>query len=102
MEQTSAYFRAGLYPNSLLCTVKEDGKLKIGVKKTTTINQDWAIFDNFTLTYLGIPEEPNSIQGIRPIAMTEGIYTLQGKQIDASDITAQGIYIINGQKVFVK
>ncbi|MDO4737691.1 MAG: hypothetical protein Q4A50_03610 [Bacteroidales bacterium] len=102
MEQTSAYFRAGLYPNSLLCTVKEDGKLKIGVKKTTTINQDWAIFDNFTLTYLGIPEEPNSIQGIRPITMTEGIYTLQGKQIDASDITAQGIYIINGQKVFVK
>ena len=30
-----------------------DGKLRIGAKKETLIDNDWAIFDNFTLTYYG-------------------------------------------------
>ena len=53
MEQAFAYFGAGLYPNSLYVKVGDDGKLTIRVKKTTTITNDWTIFDNFTLTYIG-------------------------------------------------
>lgn len=102
MEQTSAYFRAGLYPNSVTCTVGADGKLRIGVKKSTTIGSDWTIFDNFTLTY--IPEEqPDGIQAvsIHP-TNTTGIYTLQGTKTNAVAMRNGGIYIVNGQKVIVK
>lgn len=53
MEQASVYFNEGLYENTLICEVGSDGVLTLGVKKTTTISDDWAIFDNFTLTYLG-------------------------------------------------
>lgn len=102
MEQTSAYFRAGLYPNSVTCTVGADGKLRIGVKKSTTIGSDWTIFDNFTLTY--IPEEqPDGIQAvsIHPTNAT-GIYTLQGTKTNAVAMRSGGIYIVNGQKMIVK
>ena len=54
MEQTSVYFSKGLYVNTLPCRVGKDGKLTIGVRKSTTIGDDWAIFDNFTLTRTGI------------------------------------------------
>ena len=30
-----------------------DGTLRIGIKKETHINEDWVIFDNFRLSYLG-------------------------------------------------
>lgn len=102
MEQTSAYFRAGLYPNSVTCTVGADGKLRIGVKKSTTIGSDWTIFDNFTLTY--IPEEqPDGIQAVSiPYTNATGIYTLQGTKTNAVAMRSGGIYIVNGQKVIVK
>ena len=106
MEQTSAYFRSDLYPNSLLCTVGEDGKLRIGVKKSTLISQDWAIFDNFTLTY--IPEEtPDAIQAVtapRPFLRggKSGAYTLQGTPILTSAMQPGGIYIVNGKTIRVK
>ncbi len=60
MEQADIYFRHGLYNNTLECYVGEDGKLTIGIKKDKTVDKDWVIFDNFTLTYLGtITEERN-------------------------------------------
>ncbi|MBR0047299.1 MAG: hypothetical protein IJP75_10570 [Bacteroidaceae bacterium] len=102
MEQTSAYFRAGLYPNSLTCTVGEDGKLRIGVKKSALIGEDWTIFDNFTLTYLPV-EEPDAIPSL-PSATTapKGIYTLQGTKIAASNLQSHGIYIMDGKTIRVK
>ena len=101
MEQTSAYFHAGLYPNSLICNVGENGKLRIGVKKTTTISEDWTIFDNFTLTYIP-EEEPDGIQSIRPIHSPKGIYTLQGIKIEEADLQRNGIYIIDGKATRVE
>ncbi len=102
MEQTSAYFRAGLYPNSLTCTVGEDGKLRIGVKKSALIGEDWTIFDNFTLTYLPV-EEPDAIPSL-PSAATapKGIYTLQGTKIAASNLQSRGIYIMDGKTIRMK
>ena len=104
-QKTSAspcvYFHAGLYPNSLICNVGENGKLRIGVKKTTTISEDWTIFDNFTLTYIP-EEEPDGIQSIRPIHSPKGIYTLQGIKIEEADLQRNGIYIIDGKATRVE
>nr|MCR4614462.1 hypothetical protein [Bacteroidaceae bacterium] len=58
MEEASAYFASGLYPVSLQVAVGDNGQLTIGVKKSTQVNSDWTIFDNFRLTYLG-----NAIKG---------------------------------------
>ena len=79
MEQTADYFRAGLYPNSLLCTVAEDGQLTIGVKKTVSNSSDWTIFDNFTLTrIIEEPEDPH----------TPNPYDIDGDgSVTVSDIT---------------
>ena len=99
MEQSSAYFRAGLYPNTLPCTVAADGILTIGIKKTATISNDWCIFDNFTLTYLGKDSEADNIEATTVPSTHAGIYTLQGQMINPSDMVSNGIYIIDGHKV---
>ncbi|MBO4664931.1 MAG: hypothetical protein J5663_11045 [Bacteroidaceae bacterium] len=98
MEQTSVYFRKGLYQNSLVCSVGDDGKLTFGVKKSTMIGNDWSIFDNFTLTYLG-ENIPDAIGSLGIDAMQGTIYNLQGCRL--TDITSSGIYVINGKKVRV-
>ena len=48
-------FNAGKFENELYVVVGEDGNLRVGVKKdaATGPNQDWAVFDNFKLTYYG-------------------------------------------------
>lgn len=54
-EQTEAAkaFNYNCYKNELYFFVGEDGALRIGVKKTEGANGDWAVFDNFQLTYYG-------------------------------------------------
>ena len=41
------------YANKLYVIVDETGELTIGVKKTSRINGDWSMFDDFSLTYYG-------------------------------------------------
>lgn len=47
-------FNNNYYNHELSFTVGPDGKLRIGVKKTTGSSGDWAVFDNFKLTYYGV------------------------------------------------
>ncbi len=42
------------YWNEPIRVVVTDGKIRIGVKKTTAVTNDWTIFDNFVLTYYGV------------------------------------------------
>ena len=74
----------------------DTGTLTIGVKEGR-----WYKADNFTLTYVGAYEDPNGITDITTDAPRyhKGIYTLQGVKV--ANITAPGIYIIDGKKVFV-
>ena len=101
MEQASVYFNSQLYTNNLICHVGEDGMLKLGVKKTTTITSDWCIFTNFILTYLGTknPFDSTGIEAIKKdsIPVNKGIYNLQGIKQNSFP-TDHGIYIINGLK----
>lgn len=49
MDAAGAWFTAGYYHNYLDVEVGDDGILRIGIKKSTTINTDWSIIDNWTL-----------------------------------------------------
>ena len=42
-----------MYDNMVMTAVDEDGSLTFGVKKEQTIDGDWSIFDDFSLTYYG-------------------------------------------------
>jgi len=94
MEQAAIYFTAGLYPASLKVRVDADGKLTIGVKKSTLVSNDWTIFDNFRLIHLDSTKvfDINNLKG----PASSAIYNLQGQQIPNP---TKGINIINGQKI---
>ena len=53
MDDASSYFQAGLYQNGPLRFVVEGGSLRVGIKKDVAVTNDWTIFDNFRLRYLG-------------------------------------------------
>ncbi|MBR1521361.1 MAG: hypothetical protein IJ635_09010 [Bacteroidaceae bacterium] len=93
MAAATYWFEAGYYAptekfNAAIVKVGEDGKLRIGVKKDVTISTDWAIFDNFTLTYYGTnsakePSVGTDIASIAPAvsAAPAGIYTISGAKV---------------------
>ncbi|MCD8236195.1 MAG: hypothetical protein LUD00_05980 [Prevotellaceae bacterium] len=53
MATAVTYFEHDLYHNSVYACVGEDGELTIGIKKSTTIDNDWVLLDNWTLLYYG-------------------------------------------------
>lgn len=62
MTGASAFFNEGLYTTTLSPIEVTDGTLKIGIRKETSSNLDWTIFDNFRLWYMG-DETPSFIPG---------------------------------------
>ena len=52
MGQAVRAFKAGLYEHSIVFTVT-DGTIKLGMVKTAGVENDWTMFDNFRLAYLG-------------------------------------------------
>ena len=53
MKDFTDYEDAGLAKEVNVYAVVTNNKLRIGVKKSTTLTDDWTIVDNFTLFYLG-------------------------------------------------
>ena len=49
----SQAFADGRYSGNAVEVIVMDGTLRLGIKKDIHIDNDWAIFDNFRLTYLG-------------------------------------------------
>lgn len=87
------------YHNEVAIMVDEGNELKIGIRKETTIENDWCLFDNFKLYYLG-KDAPDAIQDIETANdQTDGIYNLAGQKLSAPQ---KGINIINGKKYIVK
>lgn len=58
MSEAKEAFARGLYWNYLRVYV-EDGTLTIGIKKPEGVSEDWTMFDNFTLKYLGAKNDDN-------------------------------------------
>ena len=61
MEAAYYWFEAGYYDNSVECEVGNDGILTIGIKKNTTISEDWTCIDNWKLEYWGTVTKVSSI-----------------------------------------
>lgn len=80
---TGDYFFHSLnqYANKLLVVVDETGELTIGVKKTTQIDGDWSMFDDFSLTYYGNAPEAyqmcldEMMKNYTDVTAEEGTYT---------------------------
>ena len=61
MEAAHYWFEAGYYDNSVECNVYSDGTLRIGIKKTYTISEDWTCIDSWKLEYYGDVTQVTSI-----------------------------------------
>ena len=72
------FFNEGLYTQSIIAEVV-DGTLKVGVKKDVAAGDDWVVFDNFHLSYLGTQE---------PAQLEDAIYYLKN--------VATGLYLVPG------
>lgn len=116
MQSSSAYFRLGLYENSVMTELVADGNLKIGIKNTSAASNFWTIFDNFRLYYYG-NLSPEEVAGIdQPVVRPDGGEALFATPADVYDITGvcvrkqatgleglpKGFYIVKGRKVIVK
>ena len=94
--------------NSVSFFVGEDGVLTVGLKKEVTINDDWTIFDNFHLYYIG-QDIPTGITGTTTSdVVSREYFTVGGARISQPE---RGITIVKTrhadgtvkvQKVLVK
>lgn len=99
------YFESGLYKvYTRIIKVGSEGELTIGVTKDKQVDSDWAVFDNFRLTYFGKHVSQEIIDGINTVknnSIENGkIYNLQGMEVKRP--LKRGIYICNGKKFIVK
>ena len=116
MEAANYWFEAGYYApqgefNFTFVTVGEEGKLRIGVKKSTKLDTDWSIFDNFQLWYYGadaniedLITEVESAPAAVAAPQIEAIYNAVGVQVSSF---APGLNIVkyadgSVRKIFVK
>ena len=80
--------------NEVIFKVGDDGKARIGIKKGTTITNDWTIWTNWTLTYYGKnsalePSAIGRIAGESRVVKTE-YYSLSGSRLKS----ARGLVIV--------
>lgn len=100
MSSFGEYCEMGIYWNDVKVFLNEGESLCIGLSKNTHVAEDWTIFDNFQLYYLGT-EAPDAVESIEaqgtkaPVA----IYNLTGQRVAKA---IKGLYIINGRTVLVK
>ena len=99
------YFESGLYKvYTRIIKVGPEGELTIGVTKDKQVDSDWAVFDNFRLTYFGKHVSQEIIDGINTVKNNSiensKIYNLQGMEVKRP--LKRGIYICNGKKFIVK
>ena len=61
MEAAYYWFNAGYYDNTLEFQVGTDGAVKIGIRKSNTIDSDWCCLDNWKLEYYGTQTMATSV-----------------------------------------
>ncbi len=55
MEAAHNWFEKGFYTNFVLCDVGDDHALRIGIRKSQLMNEDWTCLDTWKLEYWGEP-----------------------------------------------
>lgn len=53
MSASAGYFAKGFYNGNSIEVTVTTGKLRIGIRKSTTIRRDWVMIDNWKLEFLG-------------------------------------------------
>ena len=103
MEQASAYFRRGLYANSVEFDADRESEIVIGVRKSKANANDWTAFDNFQLIRIGDIDDADGIKSPTSDNETrmpvQGIYNMQGYKY--SSMPNKGIYVVDGKKVLI-
>ena len=80
MEQAWQYFSTGLYAdNAVELTVGKGQDVEIGIEKSTKINEDWSIFTNFRLRYLGLVGDVNNDNQISVADVTALVNIILGR-----------------------
>ena len=98
LETASARFTAKKYKNELTVEVT-NGQLTLGVRQTDTSENgtnEWTVFDNFELTYLGNTATAVNYVRDTPTAPTS-LYDLQGRRV--STPSRRTIYLKDGKKI---
>ncbi|MBR0037447.1 MAG: hypothetical protein IJP70_07380 [Bacteroidales bacterium] len=86
MVSSVAYFKEGHYLNELIVKVGEDGKLRIGVQQTESVNGGWLIMDSWTLVYYGA----NSAKEEGPLTSIEAVEELtSAKAVELFSVSGQ-------------
>ena len=99
MEQAWQYFSTGLYGgNEVEFSVVDGQDVEIGVEKSSKINDDWTIFTNFQLTYMGKGGEDRITSMQNNPFVTSGTYTMGGVRVADPNSLPRGMYIRNGKK----
>lgn len=101
MDEAAEVFSEGLYADNELIVYVTDASLRIGIRKTDEVENDWTIFDRFRLSYLGTKD----YTGIQTLSSTVplqegGWYDLSGRSISAP--RQSGVYIRDGKKVVIR
>lgn len=81
VEGTLTYFAAGHYHDNKLWVEVTNGTLRIGIKKSVAVTDDWTIFDDFRLTYYGTKNVSNPYTGATATYYIQNVATgeyLQG------------------------
>lgn len=106
MTDASTAFSANAYADNELLVTVADHRLRIGVKKTTLLENDWTIFDRFRLTYLGTKETYDGIvenKSQQPASDASApVYDLSGRRVAKSSTLREGLYIHNGRKILIR
>ena len=95
-------FSNGDYADNSVAVTVDDGRIRIGVRSTTSTGKDWTCFDHFRLKYLGDP----NWTGIKTIDSGQqttdnnasGCFDLSGRKLGRKPKT-KGIFIVNGRKM---
>ena len=112
MTTANEVFNGGAYDNnSIILTVAADGKLRLGIKKTTNIEGNWTIWDNWRLYYLGTSSsqtpsgDPSGIETMAAgDSLTVEYFTLDGRKATAAQqgIMIQKVTFANGAVIVKK
>lgn len=103
MQGAQAWFRKGLYDNSVMTTTSVTATIKLGLKSTANSSSGyWTCFDNFRLYCYGgmTADDITALNPVRQVTLPSSVvYDLQGRKVTAP---VHGLYVKDGRKVLVK
>ena len=108
---TAAFFAAGYYLNELPFYVGHDGSVRIGLKKTQVLANDYEVVGEWNLYYYGSGNNVDLLTGIEDVAtqspvtaVPAGIYSINGTRLSAPQRGLNILRMADGtvRKIMVK